>query len=225
MHRIAGIVIASSALMRYGRIVVSVRQGADVPYQRERQQEQKPDGNNRCAGPQPNGRPRGARLFLQRPRPADGLQYVHEDLSLVSRGSGRNPPGESQRSAPGLRIVSDELWQAAHARLDASRAVYLRRKQRPAGRQARGGPGVEVPALRLPTVGSLWRQHDRHQAHRPARQAAARLCLRHSPGAATRLPGAQRVSGRGLNLSLMLRAHLTRKAGAKHRGKMVPISA
>ena len=40
MHRIAGIV--SGALMRYGRMVVSVRQGADVPYQRERQQEQNP---------------------------------------------------------------------------------------------------------------------------------------------------------------------------------------
>ena len=42
MHRIAGVVIVSGALMRYGRMVVSVRQGADVPYQRERQQEQNP---------------------------------------------------------------------------------------------------------------------------------------------------------------------------------------
>ena len=139
MHRIAGIVIASSALMRYGRIVVSVRQGADVPYQRERQQEQKPDGNNRCAGPQPNGRPRGARLFLQRPRPADGLQYVHEDLSLVSRGSGRNPPGESQRSAPGLRIVSDELWQAAHgAWTPAGRSTYGENNGQPGAKREAG---------------------------------------------------------------------------------------
>ena len=32
----------------------------------------------------------------------------------------------SRISAPHLRIVTDEAWEAAHARLDAARAVYLK---------------------------------------------------------------------------------------------------
>jgi site-specific DNA recombinase len=42
------------------------------------------------------------------------------------RGTDR-PEGEWLRvSAPTLRIVTDEAWQAAHARLDSTRAVYLK---------------------------------------------------------------------------------------------------
>ena len=43
--------------------------------------------------------------------------------------------------APELRIVDDELWQAAHARLNAARAVYLRGTNgRRFGRPALGNP-------------------------------------------------------------------------------------
>ena len=43
--------------------------------------------------------------------------------------------------APALRIVTDDLWQAAHARLGAARAVYLRGTSgRPFGRPALGAP-------------------------------------------------------------------------------------
>jgi site-specific DNA recombinase len=43
--------------------------------------------------------------------------------------------------APVLRIVSDEAWQAAHARLDAGRAIYLRGTEgRRFGRPAIGNP-------------------------------------------------------------------------------------
>jgi site-specific DNA recombinase len=47
--------------------------------------------------------------------------------------------------APALRIVSDELWQAAHAQLDGRRAVYLAQN----GGRAFGRPasGVESPYL------------------------------------------------------------------------------
>jgi hypothetical protein len=56
MHGIAGVVIVSGALMRYRRMVIAVRQGADVPYQRERQQEQQRDGHQRCPTSPVHGR-------------------------------------------------------------------------------------------------------------------------------------------------------------------------
>jgi hypothetical protein len=97
MHRIVGIV--SGALMRYGRMVVSVRQGADVPYQRERQQKQKPDGDNRCTGPRLHGRkgttaeaaarsrsPVGvSRQQSKVSRLADALRKLRQQMSLSQR--------------------------------------------------------------------------------------------------------------------------------------------
>jgi hypothetical protein len=40
---------------------------------------------------------------------------------------------------PTLRLISDELWQAAHARLNASRAVYLTRNDGRPGRRPEAG--------------------------------------------------------------------------------------
>jgi site-specific DNA recombinase len=44
-----------------------------------------------------------------------------------TRGSERRPPSEwLTQEAPEVRIVAEELWGAAHARLDATRAAYRR---------------------------------------------------------------------------------------------------
>jgi hypothetical protein len=56
MHRITGVVIVSCALMRSGRMVITVREDADMPYQRKRQQEQRPDGHHMCPAPWLHGR-------------------------------------------------------------------------------------------------------------------------------------------------------------------------
>jgi site-specific DNA recombinase len=52
------------------------------------------------------------------------------------------PAGEwLELPAPNLQIVSDEVWQAAHARLEAVRGVYLKAtNNRPFGRPALGDP-------------------------------------------------------------------------------------
>jgi site-specific DNA recombinase len=55
--------------------------------------------------------------------------------------TGRPEADWIRQAAPALRIVTDAEWKAAHARLDAARAVYLRGTNgRPFGRPALGSP-------------------------------------------------------------------------------------
>jgi site-specific DNA recombinase len=55
--------------------------------------------------------------------------------------TGRPEADWVRQAAPALRIVTDAEWKAAHARLDAARAVYLRGTNgRPFGRPALGSP-------------------------------------------------------------------------------------
>jgi hypothetical protein len=51
VNTIAAVVIVSAPLMRHGGMVVAVRQGADVPYQRECQQDQQAERHQRGATP------------------------------------------------------------------------------------------------------------------------------------------------------------------------------
>lgn len=60
----------------------------------------------------------------------------------------RCPESEWRRvEAPELRIISEELWQAARASIGQRRDTYLRSHDGPAPGQAGVGRGVEVPAL------------------------------------------------------------------------------
>jgi site-specific DNA recombinase len=128
-------------------------------------------------------------------------EVVYGQTRWVRRGGTKRkvrvPESEWIRTTdPRLRIISDDLWQAAHARLGASRAVYLGPQRRQAGPEARGRPGVQVPALGLPALRGLRRQHGHHDAHGPARPAPGRLHLRDPPLAAGFVPRAQRATGR-----------------------------
>src|SRR5262245_45354608 len=56
------------------------------------------------------------------------------------------PPSEwTKREAPALRIVSDQLWQAAHARLERTRQTYLRQT----GGQLNGRPEAGIESRNL----------------------------------------------------------------------------
>jgi site-specific DNA recombinase len=80
------------------------------------------------------GRPRGwapssVREILYRPLYRGEIVWnrtKRRDAWGVKHQSERPPDDWVRVPAPHLRIVSDELWQAAHARLAASRATYLR---------------------------------------------------------------------------------------------------
>ena len=77
--------------------------------------------------------------------------------------------------APELRIVSDEAWTAAHERLTASRATYLR-TNRGTLWGSRRRRRVEVSAGRASRVRHLRREPVRHERHaRPASSLLLRL--------------------------------------------------
>ena len=55
--------------------------------------------------------------------------------------------------APGLRIVSEELWAAAHSRLERTRQTYLRQS----GAASTGGPSPgSTPRISSPASSRVW---------------------------------------------------------------------
>jgi site-specific DNA recombinase len=68
-------------------------------------------------------------------------QTAKRDRWGQKRQSARPETEWIRRSAPALRIVTDEEWQAAHRRLDAARSLYMEATSgRPFGRPALGNP-------------------------------------------------------------------------------------
>jgi site-specific DNA recombinase len=88
--------------------------------------------------------------------PSSVREALHRDtyrgVAAWNRTRKRNAWGQQQqrprpaddwidRAAPALRIVDDELWQAAHARIATARALYLKGTDRQRfGRPAHGAP-------------------------------------------------------------------------------------
>ena len=82
--------------------------------------------------------------------------------------------------APTLQIVGDELWRAAHTRLDAGRALYLRGTTRAGVWTAGEWDACEVPADRLVAVRGLRQRADRQESQ-PRTRAGVLLRLRRIP--------------------------------------------
>lgn len=102
-----------------------------------------------CPTPRRPGRPRGWAQATVRDvlfREAYRGRYVWNKRIRRAKGVPWRPEAEwITADVPGLRIVSDELWQVAHERIAAARAIYFQAT----GGKAYGRPvnGIESPYL------------------------------------------------------------------------------
>ena len=113
-------------------------------------------------------------------RPLYRGEIVWNKLKKIVRGGTkkriRRPPEEwLHREAPALRIIPEDLWQAAHARLDQARRIFA---HAPARRQCLGQPprldlespfllsGMARCALCGGAIIAMSRLHGTHRKHR-----------------------------------------------------------
>src|SRR5215813_9441292 len=137
--------------------------------------------------PRQKGRPRGwaaASVFEVVHRPLYRGEIVYNETQK------RNQWGEKRQHArpveevvrvskPELRIVNEELWNAAHARIDRSRAAYLRGTK--GSTYGRPPTGVESKSPHGPrALRALWRRSLRPESQ-PWGSSRLLLRMRHVP--------------------------------------------